>query len=127
VQITVAWGEFIGGLALLIGLLTRLAAIGEMIIQAGAIYIVTWVQGFSSPSGGYEYNVSLLAMCLALVLLGGGTLSVDYLIARRGKKAAKQEPAPMAADRPAATATCLGCDKVTPAPAMSLARQRWTR
>src|SRR5947209_14519970 len=38
VQLLVAWGEFLGGIALALGLLTRLAALGEMIIQVGAVY-----------------------------------------------------------------------------------------
>lgn len=103
IQLAVAWGEFIGGVALLIGLLTRLAAAGQMVIQIGAIYIVTWLRGFSfGGGGGYEYNLSLLAMCLALVLLGGGTLSVDYLV-RRGRKTAKHAPAAVGSPTPTAS------------------------
>src|SRR5262245_2337810 len=79
-QLAVAWGELLGGIALLIGFLPRIAALGLMIIQVGAIYTVTWERGFSFASGGgYEYNVAILAMCLAVVCLGGGPLSVSGL------------------------------------------------
>jgi uncharacterized membrane protein YphA (DoxX/SURF4 family) len=82
-QMAVAWGELIGGIALAIGLLTRLAAIGEIIIQVGAVYWVTWAQDFSFENGGgYSYNIILLASCLALVLQGGGPVSADYFLFR---------------------------------------------
>jgi putative oxidoreductase len=97
IQLLVAWGELLGGIALLLGILTRWAALGLIIIQIGAIYMVTWAQGFSSlQGGGYGYNVALIAMLLALVLLGGGAYAVDRLLPW-GRKAAAREPATMAA------------------------------
>jgi putative oxidoreductase len=86
-QLAVAWGEFLGGIALLVGLLTRLAAVGLIIIQVGAIWLVTAPRGFSfDKGGGYEYNLALVAMCLALLILGAGALSVDELLARQRRK-----------------------------------------
>jgi uncharacterized membrane protein YphA (DoxX/SURF4 family) len=86
-QFAVAWGEVVGGAALLLGFLTRLAALGMVIIQAGAIYTVTGAKGFSTTTGaGYEYNVALIAMCLAIILLGGGALTVDRLLGAKPKK-----------------------------------------
>jgi uncharacterized membrane protein YphA (DoxX/SURF4 family) len=96
VQLLVAWGELIGGLAMLLGLATRVTALGLIVIQVGAIYLVTWARGFSAAVGevGWEYNMALVAMCLALVFLGGGTLAVDGLIRhRRGRLVvARTEP-----------------------------------
>ena len=84
VQLLVAWGELLGGAAILLGLLTRLAALGLVIIQIGAISVVTAEKGFSfAQGGGYEYNVVLLAACVTLVLLGGGALAVDCLLGAR--------------------------------------------
>jgi uncharacterized membrane protein YphA (DoxX/SURF4 family) len=95
VQVAVAWGEVVGGLALLAGILTRLAALGILVIQVGAIWTVTWAKGFSfADGGGYEFNLALLAMCIALAILGGGALSVDHLLRRRKRQAA--HPAPVA-------------------------------
>lgn len=83
VQLAVAWGEVAGGLALLLGLLTRVAAAGMVIIQLGAIFLVTGARGFIGAADvGYEYNIALIAMSLALVLLGGGALSLDRLLRR---------------------------------------------
>jgi putative oxidoreductase len=92
-QFAVAWGELLGGIALALGLLTRLAAAGLIIIQLGAIYTVTFQKGFSFASGGgWEYNFALLGMCLALIVGGGGWLAVDRLRPRRHRTQA-QKPA----------------------------------
>jgi putative oxidoreductase len=98
-QLAVAWGELIGGLALLLGFLTRVAALGIIVIQLGAIWTVTWAKGFSlgtlDNEGGFQFNLALIAMCLALALIGGGALSVDRLLFRRRKRHAAA-PAPVA-------------------------------
>jgi len=88
-QMAVAWGEVLGGIALLLGALTRIAAVGVLIIQLGAIFTVTYERGFSFASGGgYEYNLALVAICLALVVLGAGPLSFDHWFAQRRKESA---------------------------------------
>jgi uncharacterized membrane protein YphA (DoxX/SURF4 family) len=87
-QYAVAWGELLGGVALLVGLLTRVAALGLIVIQVGAIWTVTGLHGFSvAQGGGYEYNLALIAMCLALVVMGGGTCAVDRFFRRSTTKA----------------------------------------
>ena len=83
VQLPVAWGELIGGIALAAGFLTRLAALGIIAIMAGAIATVHWPNGFSLQNGGYEYNVLIIAACAVLVLIGGGPLSVDRVFRRQ--------------------------------------------
>lgn len=83
-QLVVAWGELLGGIAIFLGILTRLAALGEIAIQIGAVATVTWGHGFSfAHGGGYEYNFALIAMCLALAILGPGPLAVQNLRRRR--------------------------------------------
>lgn len=98
-QLAVAWGEFLGGLALLAGMLTRVAALGLIIIQIGAVILVTAPHGFNLLGGGYEYNLSLIAMCLALIVLGAGQWSVDSALTRRYAKrvpaSASAEPLPL--------------------------------
>jgi uncharacterized membrane protein YphA (DoxX/SURF4 family) len=88
VQMAVDWGEVAGGGALLVGLLTRLAALGMIVIQAGAIWMVTLPKSFAIGAGGYEFalNLALIAMCLTLVITGGGLLSIDHLWSRKGKE-----------------------------------------
>jgi putative oxidoreductase len=83
VQMAVAWGELVGGLALVLGLLTRVAALGLIIIMAGAIALVHAPNGFDATKGGYEYNMLIIVVCLVLMLSGGGTVAVDRLFRRR--------------------------------------------
>jgi uncharacterized membrane protein YphA (DoxX/SURF4 family) len=74
-QFVVAWGELAAGVALLLGLLTRWAAALVIVLQLGAIVSVTWVRGFSfATGGGYEFNLAIIAMCLAVVCMGPGDL-----------------------------------------------------
>jgi putative oxidoreductase len=100
VQALVAWGELACGVALLIGLGTRLASLGIIVIMVGAIYTVTWRRDFTSlPTSrgflievGYEYNYAIIAMCTSLIILGAGALSVDYLLWRRKPEASAAPP-----------------------------------
>ena len=97
-QLAVAWGELLGGFALLLGLLTRWAAAGLLIIQVGAILTVTAARGFSfAAGGGFEYNLALAAMCLTLILVGGGTLAVDCVWRSRRQPPPGTSTAPMPA------------------------------
>ncbi len=95
-ELAVAWGEFLGGLALAAGLLTRLAALGLIVIQAGAVILVTAPHRFALRGGGYEYeyNLALIVMCLVLIFLGAGKWSVDWLLTQRRTKHAATALAP---------------------------------
>jgi putative oxidoreductase len=77
--------EFFGGLALVIGLLTRLVALGFVFDMLGAILLVQLKNGFSR----YELEFLLLGSSLALVLTGAGRFSVDSLIAGRRERNAE--------------------------------------
>jgi putative oxidoreductase len=78
-----AYGEFGGGVLVLIGLLTRLATIPILVTMFVAIWKVTGKAGFSNPTG-YEFNLALAAMATALLLAGPGLISIDALLFRRG-------------------------------------------
>ena len=76
--------EFFGGLALIIGLLSRLAALGLAFDMIGAILLVHLKGGFVLPAG-YEFALILFAASLAVAIGGPGALSADAAIAgRRG-------------------------------------------
>jgi len=72
VQILVAWGELLGGAAILLGFLTELASLAIIIIMLGAIVLVHGKNGFGMGGGGYEYNFALIMMCLTLIGIGPG-------------------------------------------------------
>ncbi len=75
-----ALSEFVGGLLVLIGLLTPFAAALIISTMFVAIVHVHFQKGFLSTKGGWEYNLSLTALALVLVLQGAGVLSVDKLL-----------------------------------------------
>jgi putative oxidoreductase len=82
----VALLEFFGGLALIFGLFTRLAALGLAIDMVGAIALVDFAGGFFLPTG-WEYAFTLLAASVALGLTGPGAFSADAALARRRSRA----------------------------------------
>jgi putative oxidoreductase len=75
--------EFFGPLLLILGLATRVVALGLAGLMAGAIATVHLPHGFfmnwsgSQAGEGFEYHLLVIAMALALVLRGAGSLSVD--------------------------------------------------
>ena len=79
--------EFFGGLALVVGLLTRLAGLGLALNMLGAILLVHLSGGLFLPKG-YEFALSLLGGSALLALAGAGSLSLDALIAGRGEATA---------------------------------------
>ena len=81
--------EFFGGIALVIGLLTRLVALGFVCDMLGAILLVQLKNGFSR----YELEFLLLGSSLALALLGAGSFSLDSLIADRKERGVRGESA----------------------------------
>ena len=74
--------EFFGGLALLIGFLTRPAALVSAFTMVVAIFSVNASNGLFMSNNGYEFALSLLAVTVALVVQGGGKFSVDSLISK---------------------------------------------
>lgn len=74
--------ELFGGLALIIGLLSRLAALGLAFDMVGAIILVHLAGGFFLPAG-YEFALMLFAASLGIAIGGPGALSIDAAIARR--------------------------------------------
>lgn len=84
----VCFFEFLGGIGLVLGLLTRPAALAVGIVMVGAIAKVHWPHGFfinwelkPGKGHGFEANLAFLAMAVACLIAGGGALSVDRLLA----------------------------------------------
>ncbi len=69
--------EFVGGILSVLGFLTPVAAVGLIAVMIGAILTVHLRHGFFAQSGGYEFNLALIGMALALLLAGAGSYSLD--------------------------------------------------
>lgn len=79
---TLAGGtEFFAGLALIIGLLVRPAALGLTFLSLVAIFTVHISNGLFMANNGYEFALALLGGSLAVMIEGAGKLSVDRAIA----------------------------------------------
>ena len=80
--------EFFGGLGLIVGLLTRIAALGVGGLMVGAIFMVHLANGFfmnwmgTQKGEGFEYHLLALAMAGALLLRGAGAFSLDRTLAK---------------------------------------------
>ena len=74
--------EFFGALALIVGLLTRIAALGVGVVMAVAATLHVSNGFFMNWTGqqqgeGYEYHLLALGIAVAIVLNGAGRCSVD--------------------------------------------------
>ncbi len=69
--------ELAGGLGVVFGVLTQLAAIGLILLMLGAIYkkIAVWHTGFwGEKASGWHYDLMIVIMNLVIVATGGGGL-----------------------------------------------------
>lgn len=73
--------ETTGGIALIIGLFTQLAAIGLAVIMIGALYfkISIWSKKFSED-GGWEIDTLILGATLLLFFAGAGAIGLDRVL-----------------------------------------------
>ena len=78
----VALVELFGGLALIAGLLTRLASAGLAVNMIVAILQVHVKNGFFNPNG-VEFPLSVLAGAAFLAVAGAGAWSLDAVIGKR--------------------------------------------
>ncbi len=69
--------EFFGGILIAIGLLTRPAALGAIILMVVAILTVNSGNGYFWTKGGYEFAMLWAIVFLAIFFKGGGRLSID--------------------------------------------------
>jgi putative oxidoreductase len=75
--------EFFGGLGLIVGLLSRVAALGITVNMVVAIAMVHHQFGFfmnwfgAQKGEGYEYHLLVIAMAVLVILRGAGAVSLD--------------------------------------------------
>ena len=79
--------EFFGGLGLLVGLLSRVAALGIIVNMLVAIATVHHVNGFfvnwtgQQKGEGFEYHLLAIALAIVVLVKGSGAFSIDRAIA----------------------------------------------
>lgn len=76
-------GEFFGGVLLILGLLTRPAALVTAFTMVVAIFAVHFEHGLFLANGGYEFGLALLAASVALFFYGGGKFSADGALTKK--------------------------------------------
>ena len=74
--------EFLGGLALIIGLLVRPASAALAFAMLIAIFSVHFQNGLFMSNNGYEFGLALLAASVSLLFSGAGRASVDRLVTK---------------------------------------------
>ena len=81
--------EFLGGIGLILGFLTRIAAFGIAVNMSVAVAMVHESKGvFMNWQGtqhgeGFEYHVLVLAIAIALMVRGAAALSIDHALSAR--------------------------------------------
>lgn len=79
--------EFFGGIGLIVGLMTRIAAFGIAANMIVAVFMVHLQFGFfanwtgQQKGEGYEFHLLVLAITAFLMIKGGGAFSVDRKLA----------------------------------------------
>ena len=71
-QLPIALAEFIGGVLLVVGVLTRISAAVFSVILLGAIFHIRWENGFLISQGGWEWDLVMLAVTLSIIVAGPG-------------------------------------------------------
>jgi putative oxidoreductase len=78
--------EFFGGLGLIVGFFSRLAAVGILAVMLGSIVTVHYAYGlFMNWAGekkghGFEYHLLAIALALVVIIKGGGAFSIDHAV-----------------------------------------------
>jgi len=76
----VGYGEFLGGLGILFGVLSRLASASVGLIMLGAIFLVHMKNGYDVQKQGVEYPLTLLILAVAIIAAGPGRHTLARLL-----------------------------------------------
>jgi putative oxidoreductase len=76
----VAGGSETAGFAFALGFLTPFAALAMASVMVVAVGSVHWKNGFWAGKGGYEYNLALWTVAVAISATGPGRFSIDHVL-----------------------------------------------
>jgi putative oxidoreductase len=79
-QLPLALAEFIGGILLVVGVLTRVTGSIFAVILLGAIFHIRWENGFFVSQGGWEWDLVMLAVVLTIIAAGPGRISISHVV-----------------------------------------------
>lgn len=79
-QIPIALAEFLGGIFLLVGVLTRISASILAVISLGAIFMIRGIEEFFISQGGWEWDLMILAGELTIIVAGPGRVSISHVV-----------------------------------------------
>ena len=79
-QMPIALAELIGGIFLVVGVLTRITGAVFAVILLGAIFHIRWENGFFVSQGGWEWDLVMLAAVLSIIVAGPGRVSIAHLV-----------------------------------------------
>ena len=79
-QIPIALAEFLGGIFLLVGVLTRISASILAVISLGAIFMIRGIEEFFISKGGWEWDLMILAGELTIIVAGPGRVSISHVV-----------------------------------------------
>jgi putative oxidoreductase len=74
------FGELIGGILMLLGLMTPVGAFLIAVTMGVATFVVHLDGGLFAQDGGFEYTLMLLAASLSVFISGPGKYSLDALL-----------------------------------------------
>ncbi len=74
--------EIIGGIVLILGILTRIASILFIIEMIYTTLIIKFSHGFSGP-GGFEVDLLVLSIVISLLISGPGRISIERDVLKR--------------------------------------------
>jgi putative oxidoreductase len=78
--------EFLGGLGLIVGLLSRVAALGIAVEMVVAVFMVHLANGFfmnwtgTQQGEGFEYHLLAISMAIVIAYKGAGAFSLDHAL-----------------------------------------------
>lgn len=82
-QLPIALAEFLGGIFLITGVMTRITGSIFSIILLGAIFKIKGLDKFAGGQfTGWEFDLVMLAACLMIIITGPGKASISHLVKR---------------------------------------------